>query len=178
MSKREQLLLQQPTWDPEHNIEFSVHKCSNLMRKDLQKVFPEANLETQEVSIVVTFQPTQFDLVSSEIDTNEEKDRLLINFMDWAESIIIRLRKHGQFADALDPSSGHPLHSQRSSFTFNDLDTIQRLLPYQAVRAHKRKDTHMCACAHAHMHIHIGTHAAHICTHHIFTHHNCTGSSW
>jgi len=92
-------------------IEVSVHRCPDALRRDLKHVFsPTDSIDYDKLWIVPTFQPSQHDLVAMGSAVEEEKDRLLQQFIEWADPIVTSLGKAGQWADYTDPVSGYPVY--------------------------------------------------------------------
>jgi len=120
-----------PTYDDLHQIEYSMHTCSPATQRELKAVFPSLAKEGYDkVIIIPTFQRSTVDLVNVGPDVEAEKERLLDNFMHWANSIVKLLRDSGYWADLTDPCSGLPVHTQRGSAIYSDVQGHSRLLHY------------------------------------------------
>ena len=100
MSKSECLV--QPTFDPKFNLEYSIHKPSRLLRKDIEVVFrPDLEEEfskrgfsgdlddflAENLLAVPTWQPASQDLSEMCSKVSEERKSLLDQFDLWALAV-------------------------------------------------------------------------------------------
>jgi hypothetical protein len=82
--------------------------------QEVAHVFPTVDLTG--MLVVPTCQRSDVDLVQMGEVIENEKDRLLERFAEWAKGVCDRLNAEGHWADYIDPCSGLPvrtrLHSQ------------------------------------------------------------------
>merc|ERR1712046_492873 len=100
------------TFSEKFQIEHSVHTCPKTCREEMGIVYADLKKE-DEVLVIPTFQPSKVDLSSWGNEQAVEKDRLLEQFMLWANAVRDRLLVDNYWADFTDPASGYPVHSQR-----------------------------------------------------------------
>jgi hypothetical protein len=81
-NNKDELLLLPPTYNPKYKLEYSVHKCSKLLYKDLLRIFSTEKYRLQsieDVLIVPTFQQSSVEMIATRGEADTEKDRLLEN---------------------------------------------------------------------------------------------------
>lgn len=133
MNKRK-LLIQEPILNKTFNIEYSIHYCTKLMKNDIIKIFNNCSnmdlVKINNILIIPTFQHSRMNLLNNNIEIQEEKDKLLQNFLNWGCKLIEGLKNLNEWGDLIDPSSGYPFYCERGGFSCNDLEMIQSVLPY------------------------------------------------
>eukprot|EP01113_Clastostelium_recurvatum_P045478 TRINITY_DN7817_c0_g1_i2.p1 TRINITY_DN7817_c0_g1~~TRINITY_DN7817_c0_g1_i2.p1 ORF type:complete len:198 (-),score=33.15 TRINITY_DN7817_c0_g1_i2:150-743(-) len=130
-----------PTMCPSYDIEFSVHRPGPLLLRDilgaipsLRTKTPNAASELTNVLVVPTFQPSNADLIDYGRGSEEEKDRLLENFVSWGNEVVRKLTGRQLWGDIVDPCSGQVIHSTPGPSTYNEVDACQQLLKYTTHR--------------------------------------------
>jgi len=111
-------------------LEFSIHKTSIPIKRELKSVIPAVNLN-DEIFIIPTFQYVKVSLSHVTDLTELEKNRLLENFAGWSKLICQYLIGKGFFADFIDPCTGFPSISRQSSSVFSEVDSAAALLNYR-----------------------------------------------
>lgn len=142
-----------PVLDRAREIEYSVHRPSAALLKDLSRVFL-ALPAGAPLLVVPTMQRSRVDLVVETPEVAEEKDRLLENFCQWAMAVTAELERRGEWADFTDPCSGFPVRarlappcalcdeltfvaqykSQRGASPYPDVSGAQLLLKYTVIQ--------------------------------------------
>eukprot|EP01111_Echinosteliopsis_oligospora_P018763 TRINITY_DN8785_c0_g1_i1.p1 TRINITY_DN8785_c0_g1~~TRINITY_DN8785_c0_g1_i1.p1 ORF type:complete len:210 (+),score=39.46 TRINITY_DN8785_c0_g1_i1:44-673(+) len=123
--------LHDPYIDEIYTIQYSLHTCSSLMNRELKLIFPDLSMDLIKQMIAIpTFQPSSVDLVGIGENIEMEKNRLLDNFMKWAEKVVEELKKQGYWADIIDPCTGMPVYSRRGPAIHDDVMSSMRLLRY------------------------------------------------
>lgn len=114
-------------------MEYSVHSCPRQYRSDLAVIFP--GQDPLSLLIVPTCQNSAMDLVRTGEEVEEEKDRLLETFADWAKTICEKLIREGHFADYIDPCSGLPMIHRNTNTVYSEVDALTTLLGYPFANA-------------------------------------------
>ncbi|GIL74693.1 hypothetical protein Vretimale_2326 [Volvox reticuliferus] len=89
------------------NMEYSIHHVPPTMKREILTVFPQVNLD--KLLIVPTCQHAAVDLVKTGENVENEKDRLLEQFLAWAKTVCDQLTVDGHWSDYIDPCSGLPV---------------------------------------------------------------------
>ena len=147
---RECITLVPQTMCPALQLEYSVHKPSRLLRRDIELVFrpdldtsyhtdprgaaagldKEAYLEAYLLA-VPTWQPSSHDLSEIAFEVNEERKGLLGNFDAWADSLRPRLVEH--WSDVSCPMEGNARYGTPTSTIYNELEGLTSLLRYDSI---------------------------------------------
>ena len=131
-------------------IEYSIHKPSRLLRRDVELVFrPDLDdaykadprgaaagfdKETflrEHLLAVPTWQPSEQDLSKMSFVVNEERRGLLKSFDAWAAAV--RPRLEGYWSDVSCPMEGHSRYGTPTSVIYNELEGLTSLLRYDSV---------------------------------------------
>eukprot|EP00897_Mesotaenium_endlicherianum_P004783 jgi/Mesen1/4332/ME000022S03624 len=94
----------------------------------MEAMFPGQAIEG--MLIVPTCQNSAVDLVKMGEVVEEEKDRLLEVFVEWAKSVCDKLQSRGFFADYIDPCSGLPMIHRDTTTVYSEVDALATLLGY------------------------------------------------
>eukprot|EP00854_Cymbomonas_tetramitiformis_P005610 gene5610-6795_t len=92
-------------------------------------------MDVQGMLIVPTCQNSEVDLVRVGEEIENEKDRLLEVFMEWAKAVCEILIAKGYWADYIDPCSGLPMITRESRVVYGEVDALQTLLGYKTQNA-------------------------------------------
>ncbi|XP_064574318.1 cobalamin trafficking protein CblD [Zonotrichia leucophrys gambelii] len=85
-------------------VECAVQACPELLRKDVQALFPEA--QPQRLTVLTVTQRSQHDMSVWSHEVEQEREALLENFINGAKEICCAISAEGYWADFIDPSSG------------------------------------------------------------------------
>ncbi|KAM4557878.1 metabolism of cobalamin associated Db isoform 2-T3 [Odontesthes bonariensis] len=110
-------------------VECAIQSCPELLKKDLQSMFPEAPLSG--MMVVTVTQRTQNDMMSWRAEVEQEREHMLDKFVHGAEDICIALQKEGFWADFIDPSSGLAFFGVYTNNTLFETDDRYRHLGFQ-----------------------------------------------
>uniref|UniRef100_A0A7S4BZR5 Uncharacterized protein n=1 Tax=Chrysotila carterae TaxID=13221 RepID=A0A7S4BZR5_CHRCT len=139
-----------PTLLPRFQIEYSVHRPSRLLRKDVEIVFrPDLQTEYERhpdgaatgvekdqflrvhLLAIPTWQPATLDLSEMSFEVNEQRKKLLVNFDMWA--VAVRKRLEPFWSDAACPVEGNAHFGTSTSSIYNELEGLTQLLKYSSV---------------------------------------------
>lgn len=125
-----------PTRVSDH-FEVSCLRCPSILLKELQHVFSHVQQapKSTPVTAIVTCQRSDLDLVKYGDDVDEEKDRLLEIFMDFAKEVCNDLVSQGHWADYIDPCSGLAMFDPNPNRAYSEVDGVQTLLKYKVMNA-------------------------------------------
>jgi hypothetical protein len=70
-----------------------------------------------DLLVVPTCQRSEVDLVTTGEKADDEKDRLLESFVEWAVAVCGRLSSAGYWCDYIDPCSGLPVSDRQCAIT-------------------------------------------------------------
>jgi hypothetical protein len=90
-----------------NDFEVSVVRPPRALLGDLAPIFPALE-HPQRLLIVPTVQKAQLDLAGVGPAVEDEKDRLLESFQDWARVVSARLAAGGHWVDFADPMTAMP----------------------------------------------------------------------
>merc|ERR1711924_125847 len=108
-----------------------IHECPRTHRQEMGMVFPGVNVN--EMLVVPAMQRSTVDLSEWGDEQAKEKDRLLEQFVAWANAVREHILSEGHWAEFTDPASGYPIHSERGGMTLNDVDLALVCLKYPTV---------------------------------------------
>ena len=139
-----------PTECPAQELEYSVHRPSRLLRRDIELVFrPDIDTSyhsdprgeqagrTKEEYLeacllaVPTWQPAKRDLSEISFEVNQERRTLLDRFDIWAKSV--RPRLDGYWSDCSCPMEGNARYGTPTSTIYNELEGLTSLLRYDSI---------------------------------------------
>jgi hypothetical protein len=142
-------------WRDENDIEVSVAAVPKSLLRELKCVFPGVALCARPVLAVLTCQRARCDLVRMGEVVEEEKDRLLRVFHEFAAHLCDALAARGRWADFIDPCSGLPMRCRgNSSNVYSEVDGFELLLGYHTqscgpckILYHPRWGSHVYPCS-------------------------------
>ncbi|KFM80771.1 Methylmalonic aciduria and homocystinuria type D protein, mitochondrial, partial [Stegodyphus mimosarum] len=116
-------------------IDCVAHDCPVLLRKDFADLFPNRNLNNDNLTVLTLCQKTENDMSSWSEDAEVERETLETFFVTAANTICGHLKRSGYWADFIHPNSGKPhlnpvtdavmfatdLRYRRLGFTIDDL---------------------------------------------------------
>ncbi|MEW5302027.1 MAG: hypothetical protein WDW38_008656 [Sanguina aurantia] len=114
-------------------LEYYVHACPTRIRSEMQTVFK--GVDTSKLLIVPTCQHSEENLVQMGEKIEDEKDRLLIAFMEWAGGICRALEAQGHWSDYIDPCSGLPMLHTENQQVYSEVDGLSVLMGFQTANA-------------------------------------------
>lgn len=126
-------------------FEYSVHRTSRIMCRDLELVFPDADIpdlrkrkasENGKLTLVAipTCQRARVDLVNWGEDVAKEKDDLCGRFSSWSADVVARLQMLGYWGDWIDPCSGLPMNS-RGNYIYSEAEGFEYLMRWPSYSA-------------------------------------------
>ncbi len=135
-----------------NGIELSIHTCTRSMVREVRYIFPHLKIKKQqqpeepqpqddnpeehdEVLIVPTIQKSRIDTVRFGAEVEEEKDRCLEFFADFARPLCEALRAQGHWADYIDPCSGLPVLTPDCTRPYSEVAGFEHLLRYKTQNA-------------------------------------------
>ncbi|KAI3429551.1 hypothetical protein D9Q98_005639 [Chlorella vulgaris] len=114
-------------------LEYSVHECPRRHRDDVAALFPTTSLD--DMLVIPTCQQAELDLVRMGEKVEEEKDRLLERFVEFAKVVCERLEALGHWADYIDPCSGLPMVHRDTNAVYGEVEALVTLLGYRIQNA-------------------------------------------
>lgn len=124
-----------PTTLLTNELEISVHNCSKMMMREVHHIFPHLKRSHESVLAIPTIQKSRLDIVRMGVEIEEEKDRCLEKFMEFAERFIGLLRDEGHWADFIDPCSGLPMKTPDSNQSYSEVAGFEHFLSFQTQNA-------------------------------------------
>lgn len=131
-------------------LEYSFHRPSRLLRRDIELVFrPDleaayrsdprgaaagVDKETflrEHLLAVPTWQPAVHDLSEMAYEVNRERRGLLDNFDAWANAV--RPLLSGYWSDVSCPMEGHSRYGTPTSVIYNELEGLTSMLRYASL---------------------------------------------
>ncbi|XP_026220281.1 metabolism of cobalamin associated Da [Anabas testudineus] len=106
------------------DTECSINSCPELLRKDLEVLFPTA--PTTSITVVTVTQRSN----RREETAEQDGDQLLHKFMSGAKEMCFALWTAGYWADFIDPTTGAPFFASPSSQTTLQTDEELRHLGF------------------------------------------------
>lgn len=88
-----------------------------------------------QLLILPTIQRSRVDTVRFGVEVEEEKDRCLEHFADFARPLCENLRSQGHWADFIDPCSGLPMMTPHCTRPYNEVAGFEHLLRYTTQNA-------------------------------------------
>ncbi len=123
-----------PHVDTNH-LELSVHSCSKMMMREVYHIFPHLKKSHESVLAILTIQKSRLDVVRMGREIEEEKDRCLETFMEFAELFIVRLCEEDYWADFIDPCSGLPMKTPDSNRPYSEVAGFEHFRRFQTQNA-------------------------------------------
>eukprot|EP01040_Poterioochromonas_malhamensis_P016258 gene16258-18416_t len=120
----------------EPSIQLSVHSIASVsVLNELNMIFPNASFKKLNTVIISTMQPANVELAKYDVEVDQEKDRLLENFVSLGSALCDIFQSRGVFADFFDPCSGLPARTTDSNQIFSEVQAAQSLHNYQIMNA-------------------------------------------
>lgn len=111
------------------NVECAIQSCPELLKKDFESIFPEA--QSKDMMVVTVTQKTQNDMTAWSEKVDNEREQMLEKFIEGAKDICNALRSEGYWADFIDPSSGLAFFGSYTNNTLFETDERYRYLGFQ-----------------------------------------------
>uniref|UniRef100_UPI00358EFD08 cobalamin trafficking protein CblD isoform X2 n=1 Tax=Myxine glutinosa TaxID=7769 RepID=UPI00358EFD08 len=111
------------------SVECLVQNCPDLLHRDFIAMFPEA--PRSPVTVVTVTQKTNHNMSVWSEEVQEEREKMLDNFIDGAKEICFALRAEGYWADFIDPSSGLAFFGAYTNSTMFETDDRYSHLGFQ-----------------------------------------------
>ncbi|KAB7505722.1 Methylmalonic aciduria and homocystinuria type D protein, mitochondrial [Armadillidium nasatum] len=115
-------------YDKHYDVELTAFRCPNLLKKDFQLLFPNHDVESKRLTVLLMCQKTKYDMSGWSEDIEEEREFVNRRFIECAEIMCKSLRDYGFWADYIDPSSGRPALGPYTNSTFFETDERYRYL--------------------------------------------------
>jgi len=110
-------------------VECAIQSCPELLKRDLQSMFPEA--PPSQLMVVTVTQKTENDMTAWCSEVEQEREQMLDKFVDGAKEICFALQSEGFWADFIDPSSGLAFFGSYTNDTLFETDERYRHLGFQ-----------------------------------------------
>lgn len=114
-------------------VQMSVHRCSQFIAQNLERVFPDWVLPVTTCRVVVVLQQSRYPLADTAPHIEREKDRLRGRFISFGCEAVRTLQKRGVLADLVDPRNGYPLFSRKGEITHDDTAVVKALLGFPVI---------------------------------------------
>mmetsp|Transcript_6279 Transcript_6279/g.12110 ORF Transcript_6279/g.12110 Transcript_6279/m.12110 type:complete len:171 (+) Transcript_6279:139-651(+) len=114
-------------------VHYDVLSCPKGLREEVKGIFPDIKFE--DLLVVATNQRSKVDLVKMGEKVEVEKDNLLENFMEWAESLATALEAKGYWSDYVDPCSGLPMRRKECTAVYSEVNAMSLLLGFRTSNA-------------------------------------------
>jgi hypothetical protein len=95
----------------------------------------EEEEKREKLLIIPTIQKSRVDTVRFGVEVEEEKDRCLEYFADFARPLCESLRSEGHWADYIDPCSGLPVMTPHCTRPYSEVAGFEHLLRYKTQNA-------------------------------------------
>lgn len=112
-------------------LEFSAKPCPQLLRRELQDLFPERSLKDGTLTVVTVVQPTSEDMTVWSEAVETEREELTHHFIAVAQELCGTLTSEGYWADFIDPTSGRPYFGAFTNSSLFETDEGYRHLGFQ-----------------------------------------------
>lgn len=109
-------------------MQYSVHSPNEFIRTHLSQLLPSWSLPV--LSVLVVLQPCRFDLFERTVDTENGKNQLREQFIEFGCNIALKLREMGHLADMFDPRTGLPMTSPPGQLKLDDVAVVSSALGY------------------------------------------------
>jgi hypothetical protein len=122
-------------------MEVSAHTMPKPLQREFSHVFDRQvsfdGFEERgaEVLAILTNQHALEDLISIGDSVEEEKDRLLNAFMEFARPFCQNVIDAGFWADYIDPCSGLPMLTENCNKVYSEVDGMECCLGYKSYNA-------------------------------------------
>jgi len=112
------------------SLEYVAQEMTLSVRKDFQELFPDRNLEKEDLTVITLSQKTHNDMTSWSDQVEAERELLLSNFIAGASDICQALKQSGYWADFIEPASGRPYFGAYTNSTLFETDERYRTLGF------------------------------------------------
>lgn len=109
-------------------IEISAFHPNEAYKRELAFIFPTIDLSN--LIVCPTMQKTLYDMVTTGVDVESEKDKCLETFFKISKEICEELISKGYWADYIDPCSGLPMITPDTQKVFDEVQSATSLLSY------------------------------------------------
>ncbi|GBF98898.1 methylmalonic aciduria and homocystinuria type D mitochondrial [Raphidocelis subcapitata] len=116
-------------------MEYAIVAAPKRVTDQLTAIFGAAIGAAADMVVVPTCQRAECDLVNTGDKVDEEKDRLLENFVAWAVAVCGRLSSAGYWCDYIDPCSGLPMMHKTTQTPYSEVEGLSLLLGYRTANA-------------------------------------------
>jgi len=113
------------------DMECVAQPCPDLLRRELAGLFTAVNLAEGPLTAITLCQKSKYDMTSWSPDVEEERDTLVEKFIQTAKDVCGELRKKGQWADFIEPTSGRAFYGVYTNQTFFETDERYRHLGFR-----------------------------------------------
>ncbi|KAF4086744.1 hypothetical protein AMELA_G00087830 [Ameiurus melas] len=110
-------------------VECAIQSCPELLKKDFELMFPEA--PSSSMMVLTVTQRTENDMTAWSEAVDQEREQLLVKFIEGAKEICHALHTEGFWADFIDPSSGLAFFGAYTNNTLFETDERYRHLGFQ-----------------------------------------------
>lgn len=110
-------------------MQYSVHPPSPFINTHWHQLLPDWSCPVE--SILVVLQPCSCDLAAKTPATDDQKQRLRQQFLEFGNQVAHHIRQRGYLVEMFDPRTGLPLFSQPGSLPLDDVAVAQACLGYQ-----------------------------------------------
>jgi hypothetical protein len=112
-------------------MQYFVHRPSPFISNHLDSLLPEWSRPV--ASVLIVLQPCNCDLLERTDKTEEQKQLLRRQFLQFGRRVARKLQHLGHLADLFDPRTGLPLFSQPGQLWLDDVAVVRACLGYQSV---------------------------------------------
>jgi len=112
-------------------MQYSVHSPTEFISTHLGQLLPSWSLPVW--SVLVVLQLCQFALIERTAETENYKDQLRQQFIDFGNHVVSKLRAMNYLADMFDPCTGWPLDSPAGQLRLDDVAVVRSILGYSVV---------------------------------------------
>lgn len=109
-------------------IRYSVHVPNAFISTHVCLLLPEWVVPV--LSVIIVFQHSPVRLAERTPTTEFYKQRLRVQFVQWARRIVLELQRMNYRAEIFDPRTGYPLLSQPGDLRLDDVAVIHASLGY------------------------------------------------
>ncbi|XP_062595314.1 cobalamin trafficking protein CblD-like isoform X2 [Saccostrea cucullata] len=131
MEEYDEEFLSEADNSPMEMLECVSQPCPQILRQDIQELFPSRNLSRDTLTVITISHRTSHDMSGWSEGVEEERELLLAAFIKGASDICEALTNCGFWADFIDPSCGKPYLSEHTNSTFFETDERYRKLGFE-----------------------------------------------
>ncbi|UBF24447.1 methylmalonic aciduria and homocystinuria type D protein [Kovacikia minuta CCNUW1] len=112
-------------------MQYSIHAPNQFIDAYLDRLLPDWSRPV--LSVLVVLQPCPCDLIERTPATEEQKQQLRQNFLQFGSKVAAQLQHQGHLAEVFDPRTGFPLLSQPGQLRLDDVAIVRSCLGYPTV---------------------------------------------